>query len=69
MSENWVTKEVINLRIQTIDRKTCEKIVEEDAGYIYDLEEGHGSYDRVLQITYEGSKAAYVRVLVDAAWA
>ena len=42
---------------------------EEDAGYIYDLEEGQGSYDRVLQITYEGSKAAYVRVLVDAAWA
>ena len=42
---------------------------EEDAGYIYDLEEGQGSYDRVLQITYEGSKAAYVRVLVDAKWA
>ena len=42
---------------------------EEDAGYIYDPEEGQGSYDRVLQITYEGSKAAYVRVLVDAAWA
>ena len=42
---------------------------EEDAGYIYDSEEGQGSYDRVLQITYEGSKAAYVRVLVDAAWA
>ena len=42
---------------------------EEDAGYIYDLEEGQGSYDRVLQITYDGSKAAYVRVLVDAAWA
>lgn len=42
---------------------------EEDAGYIYDSEEGQGSYDRVLQITYDGSKAAYVRVLVDAAWA
>lgn len=42
---------------------------EEDSEYIYDLEEGQGSYDRVLQITYEGSKAAYVRVLVDAAWA
>ena len=42
---------------------------EEDSEYIYDSEEGQGSYDRVLQITYEGSKAAYVRVLVDAAWA
>ena len=42
---------------------------EEDAGYIYDSEEVQGSYDRVLQITYDGSKAAYVRVLVDAAWA
>ena len=42
---------------------------QEDAGYIYDSEEGQGSYDRVLQITYDGSKAAYVRVLVDAAWA
>lgn len=40
---------------------------EADSEYIY--EEGQGSYDRVLQITYEGSKAAYVRVLVDAAWA
>lgn len=42
---------------------------EEDSEYIYDSEEGQGSYDRVLQITYDGSKAAYVRVLVDAAWA
>ena len=40
---------------------------EEDSIYNYD--DGQGSYDRVLQITYEGSKAAYVRVLVDAAWA
>ena len=40
---------------------------EEDAGYNY--VRGQGSYDRELQITYEGSKAAYVRVLVDAAWA
>ena len=40
---------------------------EEDSEYIYG--DGQGSYDRVLQITYEGSKAAYVRVLVDAAWA
>lgn len=42
---------------------------EENSEYIYDSEEGQGSYDRVLQITYDGSKAAYVRVLVDAAWA
>ena len=42
---------------------------EEDSEYNYDSEEGQGSYDRVLQITYDGSKAAYVRVLVDAAWA
>lgn len=40
---------------------------EEDSEYLY--EDGQGSYDRVLQITYEGSKAAYVRVLVDAKWA
>ena len=40
---------------------------EEDSEYLY--EDGQGSYDRVLQITYDGSKAAYVRVLVDAAWA
>ena len=40
---------------------------EEDSEYIYG--DGQGSYDRVLQITYDGSKAAYVRVLVDAAWA
>ena len=40
---------------------------EEDSEYLY--EDGQGSYDRVLQITYDGSKAAYVRVLVDAKWA
>lgn len=40
---------------------------EEDAGYNY--VRGQGSYDRELQITYEGSKDAYVRVLVGAGWA
>ena len=40
---------------------------EANAGYNY--VRGQGSYDRVLQITYEGTKAAYVRVLVDAGWA
>lgn len=29
----------------------------------------YGGYDRVLQIDYTGSKAAYVRVLVDFDWA
>ncbi len=42
---------------------------EENSEYIYDSEEGQGSYDRVLQIEYTGNKAAYVRVLVDAGWA
>lgn len=40
---------------------------EEDDGYNY--VRGQGSYDRELQITYEGSKDAYVRVLVGAGWA
>lgn len=42
---------------------------EENSEYIYDSEEGQGSYDRVLQIEYTGNKAAYVRVLVDFDWA
>lgn len=40
---------------------------EENSEYIYG--DGQGSYDRVLQIDYTGSKAAYVRVLVDFDWA
>ena len=45
----------------------------EDAGYYHNapIERGmpQGGYDRVLQIDYTGSKAAYVRVLVDFDWA
>ena len=45
----------------------------EDRGYYHSFSGERsipqGGYDRVLQITYDGSKAAYVRVLVDAAWA
>lgn len=45
----------------------------EDAGYYHNFDEERdipqGGYDRVLQIDYTGSKAAYVRVLVDFDWA
>ena len=44
----------------------------EDEGYYHNapIERGmpQGGYDRVLQIDYTGSKAAYVRVLVDFDW-
>ena len=44
----------------------------EDAGYYHNapIERGmpQGGYDRVLQIKYTGTKAAYVRVLVDFDW-
>lgn len=49
---------------------------EEDAGYYHNIGDGdtapgapQGGYDRILQIEYTGTKAAYVRVLVDAVWA
>lgn len=45
----------------------------EDRGYYHSFSDERsipqGGYDRVLQIDYTGSKAAYVRVLVDFDWA
>ena len=45
----------------------------EDAGYYHnaggDGIAPQGGYDRILKIEYTGTKAAYVRVLVDAKWA
>ncbi|WP_347451733.1 TasA family protein [Acetoanaerobium noterae] len=46
---------------------------EKDLGYYHnaggDGIAPQGGYDRMLKIQYTGSKAAYVRVLVDATWA